>query len=727
MNQHSLIKVKDSIATKLLTTVFSIYLGLTITVTVTHMVAEYFHTKDVVVDELKTIERTFEPGLASAIWDMHLLQLKSTFLGMVEFPSVVGLKINDEKGREIGAVGTIINHENKVLSITPEGKRFVGDSLSGLFWHTFPIIYTLENKNIAVGEATIYSSSAVVFKRVQLGFLFIIINAIIKTVALWWLFLIVSRRLLSRPLASLSTAIRQINWDNKLDEIKISIKTKGRNELKILEEAFNSMILKLSDAKQEIYDKANQLNIQNQELSTLSENLTFSNKRLTTLLDNSKAFALVQDKLEAMIQASHTILQEIPVSRSAKALIAYHDIDSQFFEGYTALNSSLGLSQIEAFIKRNNHTSKLETIFTPRLPDSFSYHADIAKETGSFLKENQLNVLAYREGKLLGVIQIHNVDQQAFTQEHKEFVDTLSQLLSLTLEEIEMTIGLESKVKERTRELSETIQQLNNQHSKLQQAQTQLVQSEKLASLGTLVAGVAHEINNPVNFIHNGSQNVETHLKELRSYVFEIAGEDASEPMKQSFENRFNGLFKFLQTIISGSVRIKSIVADLRMFSRLEEAEKKTTRIVEGIGSTIRLVKTEYKQAVEFITDFQANPELECWPAQLNQVFMNILVNGCQSIRSKQQLMNDESQGTITIRTLTTDNQLEIEIHDTGCGMPKEVLNRLFEPFFTTKPVGEGTGLGMSVTYGIIEKHQGKISVESQEGKGTTVTLLLPL
>ncbi len=248
-----------------------------------------------------------------------------------------------------------------------------------------------------------------------------------------------------------------------------------------------------------------------------------------------------------------------------------------------------------------------------------------------------------------------------------------------------------------------------------------------MAGLGTLVAGVAHEINNPVNFVHNGSQNVETHLQELKNFIFEIAGDDASEALHRSFEKRFERLFTFLNTITNGSDRIKTIVDDLRTFSRLDQIEKTTVPIVEGIESSLRLVEVEYNRRVAFICDFQANPPIECWPAQLNQVYMNIMVNACQSIIAKQKQTADESSGTLTICTEIQGNQVAVRFQDTGCGMPKETQEKMFEPFYTTKPVGEGTGLGMSIAYEIIEKHRGQIIVDSVINKGTTITVFLPL
>ena len=248
-----------------------------------------------------------------------------------------------------------------------------------------------------------------------------------------------------------------------------------------------------------------------------------------------------------------------------------------------------------------------------------------------------------------------------------------------------------------------------------------------MAGLGTLVAGVAHEINNPVNFVHNGTQNIETHLQELKYFIFQIAGDDASETLKQNFEKRFENLFKFLNTISNGSTRIKAIVDDLRTFSRLDEADKKAVHIVEGIESSLRLVQSEYKHRIKFICDFQSDPKIECWPAQLNQVFMNIMVNACQSIDARQKQATDKTVGSLTIHTEIQEEQLVIQFQDTGCGMSKEVQEKMFEPFYTTKPVGEGTGLGMSISYGIIEKHQGSIVVESVLNAGTTITVLLPL
>ena len=261
----------------------------------------------------------------------------------------------------------------------------------------------------------------------------------------------------------------------------------------------------------------------------------------------------------------------------------------------------------------------------------------------------------------------------------------------------------------------------------LKKTQSQLVQSEKMAGLGTLVAGVAHEINNPVNFVNSCSQSLEERTQELKTLINELMGEKPDQEIIQMFEEKFTPIFKNLSAILDGSQRIKTIVTELRTFSRLDEAEQKRVKILEGLKSTINLIKTQYRDQVEFVYDFQADPELECWPAQLNQVFMNMIVNACQAIISKQKQTGDKIPGKLTVSTQIQDQSLAVRFQDTGCGIPKDIQSRLFEPFFTTKEVGEGIGMGLSISFGIIEKHRGKIMFESTLGEGTTFIILLPL
>jgi signal transduction histidine kinase/ATP/maltotriose-dependent transcriptional regulator MalT len=276
-------------------------------------------------------------------------------------------------------------------------------------------------------------------------------------------------------------------------------------------------------------------------------------------------------------------------------------------------------------------------------------------------------------------------------------------------------------------ELQKEIRDREKAMVELKQAQVQMVHSEKMSGLETLVAGVAHEINNPTNFVHGITHNLENEIKDLKSFIFELAGEEADEKFIQLFESRFQKISSSLSDITDGSERIKTIVEDLRNFSRLDEAEHKTVDVTEGISSSLRLIQSKYSKQVEFITDLQVHIKMDCLPAQLNQAFMNILVNACEAILAKQQKNGDSTPGRVDIKAFKAENELIIEFSDNGIGMTAATKKKIFEPFFTTKEVGSGTGMGMSITYSIIEKHHGKIEIDSEAGKGTKVTLILPI
>lgn len=315
------------------------------------------------------------------------------------------------------------------------------------------------------------------------------------------------------------------------------------------------------------------------------------------------------------------------------------------------------------------------------------------------------------QGNVLGVIIIG--------REITEQRNTKAKILELNKE-------LEKRVEERTLELQEALKQLEEKHKRLMETQTQLVQSEKMASLGILVAGVAHEINNPINFIFSGAQNLESYLHDLEAFIFEVSEDATEEEVREIFNPKMEPLHENLGAILRGVHRVVTLIKDLSMFSRVDQLGKTKADIVEGIQSTLAIVKSNYKNYVQFICDLEEQIILECWSAQLNQVFMNLLVNGCQSIVEKQKKMNISPPGTITVKSFFQNNTVGIRIEDTGTGMDEETQKHIFEPFYTTKPVGEGTGLGLSISYGVIERHQGRIDVESVVGQGTAMSVVLP-
>ncbi len=262
---------------------------------------------------------------------------------------------------------------------------------------------------------------------------------------------------------------------------------------------------------------------------------------------------------------------------------------------------------------------------------------------------------------------------------------------------------------------------------KLAETQMQLVQQEKMASIGTLTAGIAHEINNPAHFAHLGVFNLRNKVERFQEFLLGLAGPEAPRQLVERIKQHVTELNQDLDVVSEGTIRIRDLVRDLRTFSRLDEADWKSVHIADSLIATVNWVRTQYVETTQIQLDLQANPLLECWPAQLNQVFMNLIINACQAIQAKQLESGTSAPGLLSIRTHLEDKWLVIEFEDNGCGMSQQTIDQIYDPFFTTKTVGEGMGMGLSISFGIIKKHHGTILVTSVLGQGTCFTLHLPL
>jgi PAS domain S-box-containing protein len=258
-------------------------------------------------------------------------------------------------------------------------------------------------------------------------------------------------------------------------------------------------------------------------------------------------------------------------------------------------------------------------------------------------------------------------------------------------------------------------EELERANEELRETQSQLVQSEKMAALGTLVAGIAHEINTPIGAVGSMHDTLLRSLSRLRQTLESQPDGRAAE--RKQFETLFAVIDDANNVMQSGIDRVKTIVRRLRSFARLDEAELKTVDINEGIEDTLTLVHHEIKHDITLNRNFGDIPPLACFPGRLNQVFLNLVVNARQAIRGK---------GTIDIETRMEDRCFVATFRDSGVGIPPENLEKIFDPGFTTKGVGVGTGLGLSICYGIVQDHFGEIRVQSEVGKGTTFVLRIP-
>ncbi|MBI4553469.1 MAG: response regulator [Candidatus Latescibacteria bacterium] len=266
------------------------------------------------------------------------------------------------------------------------------------------------------------------------------------------------------------------------------------------------------------------------------------------------------------------------------------------------------------------------------------------------------------------------------------------------------------------RELAQERNSLKEALAQLQAAEAQLVHSEKMAALGKLVAGVAHELNNPISFIYANMDHFRRYVGMVKT-VCESASlaPDAADHASNAFQT----LDRLIESCADGAQRIKRIVLGLRTFSRLDEVERKMVDLHEGIDSTLALLEHRLKDRITLHREYGNLPPVECYTGQLNQVIMNLVSNAIDAI---------PGHGDIWITTRVDDDQtVRVAVRDNGQGIAPEHRSHLFEPFFTTKPVGQGIGLGLSISYGIVEKHGGRIEVDSEIGQGSTFTIVLPI
>lgn len=475
----------------------------------------------------------------------------------------------------------------------------------------------------------------------------------------------------------------------------------------------------------------------NHLLERLSGRFDRSNTEADSLAAGSIRMVIMADVRERLSQADKLVKTSSDIKKFFEdVLVDFQDATGARIGMYASLDANgmlkslLAPGTVDTVITELKHAKGFQQILTLAISGqeilcNAGLHGD---GEPAVLAQPMLAAPVYIHNKAVGVFVMLGRDGvDVFSRDDLTMLEQLLPDVTRVLERLDLLRALEQSNR------SLHAEQLKQQVliEQLKAAQSQLMQSEKMASVGQLAAGVAHEINNPIGFVYSNLGTLEKYLENLFEIIdsYELAESAIVDGdvltrlqlAKQKLDLQFlkEDLPALMGESRDGITRVKKIVQDLKDFSHADVTEEWAFADLEkGMDTTLNIVSNEIKYKAEVIKGYGGIPEVKCLSSQLNQVFMNLLVNASHAI---------EERGTITIRTGVEGGSVWVAVSDTGKGIAPENLKRIFDPFFTTKPIGKGTGLGLSMAYGIVQKHHGKIEVQSEVGKGTTFKVVLPL
>ncbi len=433
MNPNVSIPARDSIAIQLFKTVFTVYVILGITVTAIHLVAEYHYAKDLVFNELQVLHTAVKPNIAMALDSQDRKQMQATLENLMQFPSVTGIEVMDEK-----------KVVNMTIGRTPKNSHTFPVTVFEVFELSRPLSAEGQGHPDQLGSLTLYSDSSVILHRMQVEIGFIVVNAMIKTAVVWGLFLILARRLLAEPLSAIAGSLKHLDPEN-LKETKIEPSNQERNELKVIEDEFNTMVGKFILSR---------------------EQLITGQLRLGLLLEGMRELASARDKFHAMLLTVNILMKAVPLSPPTRVHFSFQETAGNS-EGYATFEMPLTLSEDQSYAFSPFNLGEVTHTFSIAPPTYLQASQEHGQRTGCEFRDNALQLVAWRRNNLQGGILIREMEEATFRKFNAQFLDTLSASLAIALENVEIAMQLEKNVIRRTKALEEALAQLQDQNRQM--------------------------------------------------------------------------------------------------------------------------------------------------------------------------------------------------------------------------------------------------------------------